>query len=75
LPGRPDKNPAMAEYCFKMHKYAGLALEYAVAAHVAGFVAHALVGYNLMHRMSGPVGSLFLALPWVAVAATCAYTA
>lgn len=74
VPGRPDVNKEMAGYCYNMHKYAGVALEYAVALHILGFSFHFLCGQNLLSRMSGPVGSVFLSLPWVAVGLTCAYT-
>jgi len=74
LPGRPDVNKDMAQYTFKLHKYAGVALEFGVAAHVLGFTAHFLTGHNLLRRMAGPVGSAFLVLPWVAVGLGCAFT-
>lgn len=45
LPARPDGvNKPMAEYCYKLHKYAGVALEYGVALHVLGFTMHMLTG-------------------------------
>ena len=33
-------NGPMAEYAYKLHKYAGVALEYGVALHIAGSVSY-----------------------------------
>ena len=67
-------NGPMAEYAYKLHKYAGVALEYGVALHIAGFAFHLLTGHNLLTRLSGPVGSLFMATPWIALGAAVAYS-
>lgn len=76
LPGAPKEevNKEMAGWLFKWHKYAGVALEYGVAAHVAGFLFHLTYGHNLMKTMAGPVGALFMALPWIACAGAVAYS-
>ena len=68
------KNEAMAGYAYKVHKYAGVALEYFVALHILGFASHLLVGHNLLTRLSGPVGSLFMAVPWIGVGLAAAYS-
>jgi len=73
LPKAQANNP-MAEYSYKLHKYAGVALEYAVLLHIAGFGFHLLSGHNLLTRLSGPVGSLFMATPWIVLSAAVAYS-
>ena len=67
-------NGPMAGYMFKTHKYAGVVLEYGVALHVVGFAAHLLTGQNLLTRLTGPMGTMFLAVPWVALVAAVAYS-
>ena len=74
VPGRPDKNVPMAQYCFKMHKYAGVALEYGVALHIVGYLFHLLSGQNYLKRMLGPLGGIFLALPWLVCGLGVAYS-
>ena len=73
LPKENANGPA-AGYAFKLHKYFGVALEYAVALHVGGFAFHLLTGHNLLARLGGPVGSLMMGLPWVGIAAAVAYS-
>ena len=76
LPGAPKEevNKEMAGYLFKVHKYAGVALEYGVAAHICGFLFHLTYGHNLLKQMSGPLGSLFMAAPWIACGLAVAYS-
>ena len=73
VPVEQANGPA-AQYAFKLHKYCGVALEYAVALHVAGFAFHLLTGHNLLTRLNGPVGSIFMAMPWIAIAGAVAYS-
>lgn len=76
VPGLPQDqiNSDFAGYSYKMHKYLGVTLEYLIAAHVAGFMLHFLTGHNLLTRLSGPVGTTLMALPWISLVGAVAYT-
>lgn len=74
-PALKEANGPAAGWWFKIHKYSGVALEYAVALHIAGFTFHFLTGQNLLKRLSGPgIGSIMLAAPWIGVAGAVAYS-
>jgi cytochrome b561 len=62
------KNTTLGGWMFKTHKYAGVAMQYAIALHVGAVGYHYLRMAPVMSKITGPAGKFAIALPYAAVA-------
>jgi len=78
IPGadKENKNGKLAGWMWKVHKYAGVAMEYLVPIHIGAVGFHALKGQNILTRMTaGSVPQTLVAAAGTATAAGVAASA
>lgn len=78
IPGadKESKNGKLAGWMWKVHKYAGVAMEYLIPIHVGAVGFHALKGHGILSRITGgSAAQTAMAGSGAAVAAAVAYSA
>lgn len=78
IPGadKEHKNGKLAGWMWKIHKYAGVAMEYLIPLHITGAAFHAVKGHSVLHRITGgSTAANSVAATGTAVAIGCALSA